>query len=823
MESSEPQDEDDILRKFNKRLKAFADNISDETKEGILELIRNGEVPKNKRGTDSLLQLLLHYMFNFKIQNIPTTQIEEIIVALINSGRGDIGWVNGNKDTALMDACRYPLPEMAMLLMETFECNPMAVNKQGYTAYYFATENELEDVKRRLAEIHADFITPTLTEWEDEYVNQDTDEERKQEILDMVSIGYFRMESETPDHLLRMIKMLNKKDRDLVDKGLDLAFCLAFIESGRGGNGRRNSSGVTPLLYACANKMTEVALALLSRNDASPHKALNGYTAYQFAVQNGMHEVADKLETFDVNTFGIIRTSPLLYEMHRPRSERDVEKIMGMIEEGTDTMFIDEDGKTALYIAIDEDMREVALAILATGRANQGVIPEIDGPTALMLACAKGDIEIAMRILETGESNWRYYFDETKPSYKVSYSALSIAKKKNMQDVVNAIEALKSIPVKIDISTEGFSVAEGEYVSINEFMQNEYHLCIEFNGKCYLVRLEDILRQFHYKGRVRNVAPPGASEPIWEVDPCYYKYRCIRTGDTNYNEKGKRISFNYANKDINAASIPDRGENGADPFYPDDPEHDEHERYVRLRNEGSIPSILYYSLTSIIGLPVLVIFTTLEKWVGRLLEGRGHRYVKLMKMGFQIPGIISKYYRQGDISADHCQPGPPIDVYDIVPAEPVNMNLKRKQLGLDEGLEKEDLEEEEEEEQQAKRQVVPVVNVRVGEVNYKFDMSEIRDKTVGELKGLLLRQLGPEYAGDITNVRFIYGGKVLKNEEQVNNLSNNYPITIQALIPKGGTKTIRRKHNKAKRTKKVIRRKNITRKRRCKKTQRVYK
>ena len=160
----------------------------------------------------------------------------------------------------------------------------------------------------------------------------------------------------------------------LIEAG-DSAAALALIATGESNPGSVNQYGITALMFACKNKMPDVALALIATGECNPG-AVNQYgiTALIYACNNKMPEVA----------LALIAT-----EKSNPGGSNA--------------------GLTALMFACYRDMSDVAIALIDTGECNPGATNK-DGNTAIVYASKNNmsDVYSLLTLIKT--NGYEAYF-----------------------------------------------------------------------------------------------------------------------------------------------------------------------------------------------------------------------------------------------------------------------------------------------------------------------------------------------------------------------------------------------------------------------------
>jgi len=107
-----------------------------------------------------------------------------------------------------------------------------------------------------------------------------------------------------------------------------------------------------------------------------------------------------------------------------------------------DIFIVNEDGNTALILACDNKMTEVALELIKTGHANPEQINNNYGNTALILACENIMTEVTLELIKTGHVNP----EQINNNY--GNTALILACRNEMKEV--ALELIKTGHVKPD-------------------------------------------------------------------------------------------------------------------------------------------------------------------------------------------------------------------------------------------------------------------------------------------------------------------------------------------------------------------------------------
>ncbi len=381
------------------------------------------------------------------------------------------------------------------------------------------------------------------------------------------------------------------------------------------------------------------------------------------------------------------------------------------------------EGVTPLILACDQNMDDVANTLIDTGNADIGAANNVDGRTALIYACQNNMTDVAIKLINTGNSApFLVDFDGD--------TALDLAIQNNNQQLINILTPLTRETEFVDLNANGFHAASGENKNIQEFLSSNYtNICFLVDGKYYLTTLQELNTQM--------------------VDTINIKYACIQAGENQYDENDELVGTNYT-------------------------------------HESNIDeSIKYFSMTSVIGLQILVNYDDMKFIVK---EWNSSKYFSLKPSGFRLPSLMSQAYLDGTIgsSADHCQTGKETEVYDIIRIS-AKCNAPVAQTP-----------------------VAPVAQQQSNtiKIQYKGQVIELPiaiNTTIGEIKNILLNKLVETGSIQSTNqkVRLIYTGKVYDKPTQdgilLSELANPpFGIVIQALVTPvtGGKKRKTKRHMK---------------------------
>jgi ankyrin repeat protein len=193
----------------------------------------------------------------------------------------------------IMWACKYNIPEVALLLIQSGKSNPEYVNKKGETALLYSLYEGLPDVA-----------------------------------LALIQTGKSRPEQ---------VNVLGDTALIWACAISSSEVALALIQTGNSIPDQVNSNGNTALIYACKNNMTEIAIALIQTGDSMPEQVnLSGESALIIAKEKGLTEVV-KLLNETINTmFNIINLNATGFD----QTAQESYKISSFLSESRDNICI---------------------------------------------------------------------------------------------------------------------------------------------------------------------------------------------------------------------------------------------------------------------------------------------------------------------------------------------------------------------------------------------------------------------------------------------------------------------------------------------------
>ncbi len=488
------------------------------------------------------------------------------------------------------------------------------------------------------------------------------------------------------------------------------------------------------------HEMTD--LIMKSGKDFAPDQiSVDNMTALSYTAQNGEFKLSLDILNLGVKNIGIANasgTTPLIYACAFDRNTPFcIEFINKLIDSGrSNSISITKDfGYTALIYCILGDKEDIALKLIDTGKSNPGVICK-ENKTALIFACQRNNYNIAKRLLELDYKSNYFIADDS------GSSAIDYANHNGWNDLVKIIENLSKEMPLVNVNAKGTSIVEPDQndLTISKYLaQDSDNICIELDNQYYYTKYSYISKQSAEENNI--------------------KYKCYSCGYNKYNTSGVLQSFDYTNLD------------------------------------NIDKSVSYLYMASIIPRQILIKMSDID--ILMKMPYMIH-LLSLKFTGETLPGIMSSSYIPGDISADHCQPDSPIDVYIYIPMTPICDNNTLSEEKVESIVEDNNK-----------------ISIKYKNIDYTYSVNE--QTTIDMLKNIFLNDLMNK---DIIKtqggiVKFIFGGRILNDPNQLVMGLGTLPITIQALVsfPTGGKRRtskykIKRKNNK--RTKKLNRSRKYT-------------
>ena len=180
------------------------------------------------------------------------------------------------------------------------------------------------------------------------------------------------------------------------------------------------------------------------------------------------------------------------------------------------------EGVTPLILACDQNMDDVANALIDTGNADIGAVNNVDGRTALIYACQNNSTDVAIKLINSGNSlPFLVDFDGD--------TALDFAIQNNNQQLIDILTPLVRETEFIDLNANGFHAASGEDKNIQEFLSSNFkNICFLVDGRYYLTTLQELNNQM--------------------VNTMNIKYACIQAGENQYDENDELVGTNYTHE-----------------------------------------------------------------------------------------------------------------------------------------------------------------------------------------------------------------------------------------------------------------------------------
>lgn len=495
---------------------------------------------------------------------------------------------------------------------------------------------------------------------------------------------------------------------------------------------------------------------------------------------------------------------------------------------------------TPLIYAIYRRQEKIALALIATGKSRPANYANKYGFTALILACETKQIKVALALIATGQS---------KPEHVSSSSqttALYWATYRNCTDIILALIATgKSRPEQISggTSLDGrrgpiASMHRTALINMAQFFEKDRNVdkqlqavrAIIATGKSlpnhkdgdgytaldYAIKLNapDLI-DLLISASLNDVTSTNSVELINinaigfdQITQESHKISdFLKESNDNICIKSNKTYF-LTSKEIIKKNLkfPVNIKYGCKSTGNDS-------RFILDSN--IIYKHKYISMSSIIGLQILVNYNEIEKIVTNKTSAN---LFSVSPTNTKFPAIISEAFINGGngVSADHCQPGKETIIYNINAAQPfcgeseeletINVSKKRRRAE-GEGNDDEDTNMEVDE-------VPNLIKVQYKGQIFSFSITETNN--LEDIKRMLLEKLMTEnlITSINQNVKFIYKGKIYKenlNNTVLTSLENPpFGITLQTMVSptNGGRKTKKLYGMKTKQSNKNKRKRN---------------
>lgn len=606
-----------------------------------------------------------------------------------------------------------------------------------------------------------------------DFVSPEAHEAKTQEILEIIDRKDFITDESDPatgeTPLMIFIGM----------KSTDIA--LALIRSGRGNVGAIDKTGQTALMIACLHESNNIAEELIKTGDSNPSvvNRNSGVTALYIACSKNMAKVALELIKTGQSAPDIITrdndtalTVACINRMDKVAVE--------ILETGRASQsVITKTGNTALIIACSNRMKLVATKIVRTNNYSPYAVNN-NGVSALIAACASEFKEIATIILQTGQS---------KPEQITNYNttALIYACRYKMPQLALQL-------IQTGMSRPGEMTKQGNTALIYACYNNMANVALELiNTGAANIGVSNLLGESALTWAQKNnmtdvikLLKEKTTIPIVDINAKGVNIFDHDDDELTVKEFLNKSMYNIVFKFKNNYFYTDKLTIWRQMNSTSNTKYECYE--VDNINDSNINyDVKYLNMASVIGLQILVYCDEILD----ILQGRFISKVFELIPSHQVKSIISLAYINGEYgaSADHCQSGKTTEVYTMVSAntdcisssEPPSTSSSMGTSGAVEPTN--------------------IVNIMFNNQTTPFPIND--STTIGQLKQMLIEEKNLQKPNQRTIVRFIYKGKVYKDDDNgklVKDIDRfTYGDTIQAMVsysPMGGKKRITRKRSK---------------------------
>lgn len=422
------------------------------------------------------------------------------------------------------------------------------------------------------------------------------------------------------DEALELIETgnYNPNERDGEDNTHLMAACqneltdvaLTLLDTGNSNPSAVNYRKETALMIACEKSLIDVGLDLIQTGESCPEcKSIEGETALLLATKTN-HPTIDILVKELLNTG---KSLPHLKDidgysaLSNAISRGNIQSAIYILNyDPTTASSVNNEGETPLIIATDVNAFEVALPLLKTGKCHPEYA-EDNYNTALINACRNGMEQVALEIINTRKSN-QFVRDLS------GKTALNYAEESGLDSVVNAIKALGTGDIEININAVGFDSENQENVQIKKHLsENQNNVCFKFQNTYFLTNRNFIETQLSMSQNI--------------------KYKCKKAGDNVYDNSDNLITDDFTG------------------------------------DENILFSREYFSMSSLTGLQILVSAEEIKYIISNNISSN----MFCLTLINNAEAIISDAYIQGTtgVGADHCQTGKSTDIYSIIRGIPI--------------------------------------------------------------------------------------------------------------------------------------------------------
>ena len=585
----------------------------------------------------------------------------------------------------------------------------------------------------------------------------------------------------------------------------------------------------TPLLIAIGIRQTKIALALIESGFSRPDyvNTFRQTTPLMSAIEAKDKKVAMALldkGNCNPNYTDNVGNNALLFSCERDKKYDEI--ALKIIETGqVDLGHANNDGYTALFYSVANNIKNVATRLIESGQSNPGQPVKGTKETALIMAIlamdrATGMDTIAEALLNTGQSNPE---NVTKHGFTalmmaLNYGRFNIAQKILATGQSNPLYTNSNGRSALSLAKSGANehYTPTEDRPVRDQVIAELERIERERPPEYVQQLEQ-QRQLEQNERRPQRNQQVISNELTPTDPPTI---------INLNEKG--FDFVQQNEEKIDDFLNENGGNicitvGGQNFLSSKENiskaiKDEANLKYECKRAGNNSSYildsniiltqLYLNMSPIVGMQIIV---NLDKVKSILSKENKSKLFILKNTNRKAPAIIAKSFydgRSGGESADHCQPGKETYVYDLFTAEGTK-NVIEEASAAEASVSLPETEEK---------------NLKIQYKGLIYTLNiDVDHSNIGNVKDALLQKLLDE--GKITsidnkNVKFIYKGKIYNDtSKELSTIPISNGETLQSMVSDmaGGT---RRRLSKRKTHKRKIGKRRITsRKIRKRKTQ----
>jgi len=179
----------------------------------------------------------------------------------------------------------------------------------------------------------------------------------------------------------------------------DVSLVNSLLEKGIGVDSRDNITQKTALQYAAISDHKDVVKLLLDKGADVNTKDKNGQTPLDIILNRNQRQISQNPNHADIMEMLLANGAEIL-SIHTASKIRNLEKVKAFLEKGIDVNTKDDNGQTALHIAIISDNQEIVKLLIDEG-ADVNAKDE-NGMTPLLLAVSEGHVDLAECLIENG-------------------------------------------------------------------------------------------------------------------------------------------------------------------------------------------------------------------------------------------------------------------------------------------------------------------------------------------------------------------------------------------------------------------------------------